>query len=595
MDRRAAVLLAAIALFPSPLAAQTADNLLLVVNDNSPESQQVAAHYAAVRSVPARNIVHIQTSSGDAIGRLDFITQIEDPIALWIARHKLQDQVLYVVLTKGVPLRINGTGGLTGTVSSVDSELTLLYRKLVGIQVAAPGRIDNSFFLGERPIENARRFSRLTSDLYLVTRLDGFTVEDVKNLIDRSARPAKDGQIILDQRATMVDRGGDAWLAQTAERLTAMNHGSRVQLETTRAVAAAAGPVLGYFSWGSNDPSNRRRQMGLQFADGAIGGMFVSTDGRTFREPGTAWIPAPAGAATGGQSLAGDLIREGISGVSGHVAEPYLDAIIRPQILFPAYVSGFNLAEAFYLAMPFLSWQDIVIGDPLCAPFAEGRMPDTQIHKGLDEETDLPALFAERRLGILESSRLRIDALKLHLKAQSWLAQDRPVAEIHALWVRATALEPRLTFAQMQLAQAAEARNDDEDAIRRYRAIVAVEPDNVAALNNLAYVLADRRNGAKEALPLAERAYRLSGQSAAVADTLGWIHYKLGDAPTAIRYVDRAARLAPTSLEILIHAGMVHAGAKSLSQARTYLQAALKLDPKAADRDDVKALAARIR
>jgi hypothetical protein len=40
---------------------------------------------------------------------------------------------------------------------------------------------------------------------------------------------------------------------------------------------------------------------------------------------------------------------------------------------------------------------------------------------------------------------------------------------------------------------------------------------------------------------------------------------------------------------------MVHAGAKSLSQARSYLQAALKLDPKAADREDVKALAARIR
>jgi hypothetical protein len=37
-----------------------------------------------------------------------------------------------------------------------------------------------------------------------------------------------------------------------------------------------------------------------------------------------------------------------------------------PEILLPAYYSGRNLAESFYLAIPFLSWQNIVVGDPLC-------------------------------------------------------------------------------------------------------------------------------------------------------------------------------------------------------------------------------------
>ena len=41
---------------------------------------------------------------------------------------------------KGIPLRIRGTGGLNGTVASVDSELTLLYRKLLGVSVAPVGR-----------------------------------------------------------------------------------------------------------------------------------------------------------------------------------------------------------------------------------------------------------------------------------------------------------------------------------------------------------------------------------------------------------------------------------------------------------------------
>ncbi len=175
---------------------------------------------------------------------------------------------------------------------------------------------------------------------------------------------------MLDQKAIAADRGGDFWLAETADRLRAAGEAPRVLLETTRAIAATTDPVLGYFSWGSNDPANQLRDMGLKFSPGAIGGLMVSTDGRTFREPNPSWRPAIAGSTSGGQSLVGDLIREGITGVSGHVAEPYLDAIIRPQILFPAYLAGFNLAESFYLAMPFLSWQDLVIGDPLCAPFS---------------------------------------------------------------------------------------------------------------------------------------------------------------------------------------------------------------------------------
>ena len=78
--------------------------------------------------------------------------------------------------------------------------------------------------------------------------------------------------------------------------------------------------------------------------------MFVSTDARTFKEPPAEWNIGKWGQQKGyfegsPQSLTGDLIRAGVTGVSGHVAEPYLDGSARPQILFPAYVAGFNLAE----------------------------------------------------------------------------------------------------------------------------------------------------------------------------------------------------------------------------------------------------------
>jgi uncharacterized protein (TIGR03790 family) len=611
----AAVLLMALAC--GPAWAQSAANVLLVVNQDSPESVEIGNYYAAVRGIPSGQIVRISAPVTDSLSRFAFDTKIQMPIASFLAKHLLQDQVLYIVLTKGVPLRVEGTDGLNGTVASVDSELTLLYRRMVGSAnmvdseltllyrlvdrsagsaVPAIGRVENPLFLGDKPVKGAKRFSRFDSDLYLVTRLDGFAVADVKALIDRAAKPVRDGQIVLDQKGTLIDRGGDAWLQEAADRLVNDQQGARVQLESTRTLATVSGPVIGYFSWGSNDPANQRRAMGLSFVNGAIGGMFVSTDGRTFREPHPNWKPAIAGSATGGQSLVGDLIREGITGVVGHVAEPYLDSIVRPQILFPAYLAGFNLAESFYLAMPFLSWQDIVVGDPLCSPFQSAPAGQDQLHRGLDQATLLPALFAERRLNSLKggSSPLNAEALTLNLRGWSLLAQGKPDSEVDAVLERATVLEPRLVAAQLRLSGVEEGRKDYDRAIERYRAVLAADPGNVFALNNLAFALADHKDQAKDALPLAQRAYALAGETPAIADTLGWVHFKLGEAAKALPLLDRAAKGAPASVDILVHAAIVHASVGNPVQARLYLDAAIKADPKAAERSDVKALIGKL-
>ena len=64
--------------------------------------------------------------------------------------------------------------------------------------------------------------------------------------------------------------------------------------------------------------------------------------------------------------MSADYITEGATGASGHVYEPYLVMTPRPDIIFPAYYSGRNLAESYYLGLPVLSWQNIVLGDPLC-------------------------------------------------------------------------------------------------------------------------------------------------------------------------------------------------------------------------------------
>ena len=195
-----ALTVAVVLLTTSAALAQSAANILLVANESSADSVAIAGHYARVRSLPADQVLRLKVDATDEIDRASFNARIYTPIASWLQQHAAQDRILYIVLTKGIPLRIKGTAGRTGTVSSVDSELTLLYRRLVGQVVAVDGRVDNPYFLGAAPVDQAKPFNRDAFDIYLVTRLDAFTVTDTIGLIDRAAKPSRDGRILLDQK-----------------------------------------------------------------------------------------------------------------------------------------------------------------------------------------------------------------------------------------------------------------------------------------------------------------------------------------------------------------------------------------------------------
>jgi uncharacterized protein (TIGR03790 family) len=130
--------------------------------------------------------------------------------------------------------------------------------------------------------------------------------------------------------------------------------------------------VIGYASWGSNDGHRKRRWLGFQWLPGAIATEFVSTDARTLKRPPddwtfTSWEDRQHFFAGSPQGLSADFIHEGATGVSGNTYEPYLGGCVRPDYLLPAYYEGRNLAESFYLALPFLSWQGVILGDPLCS------------------------------------------------------------------------------------------------------------------------------------------------------------------------------------------------------------------------------------
>ena len=172
---------------PTGVWGQSADNVLVVVNDSSADSQRVGDYYARKRMIASDHIIRITTTTDESVSRADYTRQIEQPIAKFLTAGGLQDRVLYIVLTKGVPLRVAGSSGRSGTVASVDSELTLLYRKMTGEPVAPIGAVSNPYFLGNRPLSEARSFTHADHDIFLVARLDGYMVADVMALVDRAA------------------------------------------------------------------------------------------------------------------------------------------------------------------------------------------------------------------------------------------------------------------------------------------------------------------------------------------------------------------------------------------------------------------------
>ncbi len=88
-------------------------------------------------------------------------------------------------------------------------------------------------------------------------------------------------------------------------------------------------------------------------------------------------------------------------------------------------------------------------------------------------------------------------------------------------------------------------------ARHEYETILQRDPDNVLALNDLAWALLQAKEG--DALPPAERAYRLAPRNPAVADTLAWVLAERGSAARALPLLKKALETAPAASDIRLH------------------------------------------
>ncbi len=367
---------------PAARANATPDKVLVVVNDSSTVSQSIGAWYASARAIPAVNVFHLTagTPTTESITRTQYNTLIRDPIVnyLSVQQPQLQNQILYIVLTKYVPLRVTGTNN-----ASVDSELCLLFTNLVGDNGQASW-MNNPYF--NKNVSFAA--FTMAAPSYLVCRLDGFEDNvdagtgipgDVLALMTRALSPATSGTWLLDQDPSKTGgySSGNTWMTSANTYLNNVGLGPNTVFNTTSQFMSNVSNILGYASWGSNDaftagppyygqiPAGTGPVYPGTFAAGAIMTDYVSTNGRTFLKAGQSY----------GQSMVADLVHLGVCGASGYVDEPFLTACAHPDILFARYLAGYDAAEAYYMSIATLSWQNIVVVDPLMTSGIIARPP----------------------------------------------------------------------------------------------------------------------------------------------------------------------------------------------------------------------------
>ncbi|MBM2840062.1 MAG: Internalin-related protein [Bacteroidetes bacterium] len=335
-------------------ATPTYNDVAVVVNTNSANSMAIGEYFKNARSIPAPNMIYVAVDTSEEIDSTMFNT-LRSQVENHLTTNNMVNSINYLVTTKGVPLKVN-RGNTFSTISpsaSVESELMLIlgqYSSYIG----GIGKITSPYYF------QTAHCTHSAYGIYLVTRLDAYTLQQVLDLVDRSGP----GISVSPQASYVFDQDPDwnatipslnSYLVTAKTSLEAK--GKIVVLDQSTTYMTNRTSVIGYTSWGSNDHyANNYTAYAIPhntWANGAIAETYVSTSGRSFMMPQTY-----------GQSLVADLIQEGISGVKGYVYEPYSSAMAIPYVLFDRYTSVYNLAESFFMASRYASWMDVIIGDP---------------------------------------------------------------------------------------------------------------------------------------------------------------------------------------------------------------------------------------
>jgi len=137
------------------------------------------------------------------------------------------------------------------------------------------------------------------------------------------------------------------------------------------------------------------------------------------------------------------------------------------------------------------------------------------------------------------------EAGDLHLRiGETYRRKGDGEAAIASL-TRASQLLPDQPVVVGTLALVLDGFGKKDEAENAYRATLQLDPDNAIAMNNLAFLLAERGGDLDQALGFVRRAMELVPEDVDIIDTAGWVQWKRGQTDEAIGLFAEALGKAP--------------------------------------------------
>jgi len=149
------------------------------------------------------------------------------------------------------------------------------------------------------------------------------------------------------------------------------------------------------------------------------------------------------------------------------------------------------------------------------------------------------------------------DDKKQKFMAEVQLLRDaKQFQAAYDMLAQASATAPSDTDLIYDRAMVAEKLNRLDEMERLLRQLIELKPDNQNAYNALGYSLADRKIRLEEARTLIRKAVQLAPEDPFIADSLGWVEFRLGNTDEAMRILEAAYKRRPDP-EIAAHLGEV--------------------------------------
>jgi tetratricopeptide (TPR) repeat protein len=248
-------------------------------------------------------------------------------------------------------------------------------------------------------------------------------------------------------------------------------------------------------------------------------------------------------------------------------------------------------------------------------------LPATEMLVQLDiAQQQYPAAMARVQKLLDKDPKAQENAQLWALRGKIYLAQ-RDFTHAEPDLSKAIELDPNLEPAYLLLAQLYLASNKQDEAIAKlsgfveknndlralmllalihtgskhfdaardaYEKVLALNPNNALALNNLAAIYSDQFGQVDKGYELAKKAKEAAPNEPHIADTLGWIEFKKGNYSDALQALQESAAKLPDSPEIQYHVGMAHYMMGEEEPARVALQKAADAGADFPGKDDAR-------